>query len=326
MKKIFTILGIVATITSVSAQSNVLTENFAYPDGTSLTTNNATTSWFQHSGTQGQIGVLAGTANIVAGNSEDINKALTSSYSLSSANSSYKVEYIVELNVLNSTGLSSGGDYFMSLTGTVTSANVTTGITALPGRLYAKASTSGVLFGTLNNSGTGSTPNYVTTEVPYNTATTVKVTYEVTKDAANAVLLQSATLQVGAEIITNTTGPQAPPANIAGIAIRQAGNATSGTGNIAINSITVNTFTPATLAVTDLINISSNFVKNTSVSNEINFGAKADVKIFSMNGQVVKSASVSENKSMNVADLAPGMYIVTGMVNGEAVSQKIMKK
>lgn len=80
------------------------------------------------------------------------------------------------------------------------------------------------------------------------------------------------------------------------------------------------------LGVTDLSNIQNNFVKNTSVTNEINFGAKADVKIFSMNGQVVKSASVSENKNLEVADLAPGMYIVTGMIDGQPVSTKIVKK
>ena len=45
-----------------------------------------------------------------------------------------------------------------------------------------------------------------------------------------------------------------------------------------------------------------------------------------MNGQVVKSASVNENTSLNVADLAKGMYIVTGTVNGKAVSEKIIKK
>ena len=45
-----------------------------------------------------------------------------------------------------------------------------------------------------------------------------------------------------------------------------------------------------------------------------------------MNGQVVKSATVAEGTSMNVSSLTPGMYIVTGSVNGKAVSQKIIKK
>ena len=69
-----------------------------------------------------------------------------------------------------------------------------------------------------------------------------------------------------------------------------------------------------------------NLVKNTVVDNNILFSAKADVKVISMNGQVVKSASVNENTSLNVADLAKGMYIVTGTVNGKAVSEKIIKK
>ncbi len=81
-----------------------------------------------------------------------------------------------------------------------------------------------------------------------------------------------------------------------------------------------------TLSVIDFQNIKNQFVRNTAVTNEINFGAKADVKIFSMNGQVVKSASVSEDKNLEVSDLTPGMYIVTGMINGQAVSTKIVKK
>lgn len=103
-------------------------------------------------------------------------------------------------------------------------------------------------------------------------------------------------------------------------------NAEAASGTFSVDDVVISGTVVSTLAVSDLINANSNFVKNTFIDSDINFGAKADVKIFSMNGQVVKSASVSENKSMNVADLAPGMYIVTGMVNGQAVSQKIMKK
>ena len=67
-------------------------------------------------------------------------------------------------------------------------------------------------------------------------------------------------------------------------------------------------------------------MKNNVVDNNILFSAKADVKVISMNGQVVKSASVNENTTLDVASLAKGMYIVTGTVNGQAVSQKIIKK
>lgn len=68
-------------------------------------------------------------------------------------------------------------------------------------------------------------------------------------------------------------------------------------------------------------------VKNTSAKSNITFGVKAnDVKFYNMAGQVVKSASVRAEEVVNVEDLQAGMYIVTGTVNGQPVSQKILKK
>jgi hypothetical protein len=83
---------------------------------------------------------------------------------------------------------------------------------------------------------------------------------------------------------------------------------------------------PSSLAVSDLKEVKAQFVKNTIVNNEITFGSKTDVKVYNMNGQLVKSASVSENTNLQVADLEAGIYIVTGSVNGQAVSQKVIKK
>lgn len=85
--------------------------------------------------------------------------------------------------------------------------------------------------------------------------------------------------------------------------------------------------TSASLAVSDFNKTKSNFVKNTFVKNdEITFGADAkDVKVYTLTGQLVKTASVKANGTLNVADLAEGNYIVTGTVNNQAVSQKILK-
>ena len=69
-----------------------------------------------------------------------------------------------------------------------------------------------------------------------------------------------------------------------------------------------------------------NFVKNTIVTNEINFGEKANVKIYNVSGSLVKSASVEKNTSLNVSSLPKGIYVVTGEVNGQSVSQKIVKE
>ncbi len=69
-----------------------------------------------------------------------------------------------------------------------------------------------------------------------------------------------------------------------------------------------------------------NLVKNTVADNNLVFATKGEVKIVSLAGQVVKTAVVSDNTVLNIADLAKGMYIVTGIVDGKTVSQKIIKK
>ena len=84
--------------------------------------------------------------------------------------------------------------------------------------------------------------------------------------------------------------------------------------------------TAPTQAVVDVNAAKINLVKNTVVANTIIFAAKADVQILNMNGQVVKTASVNENTSLEVSSLAKGMYVITANVNGKAVSQKIIKK
>lgn len=101
--------------------------------------------------------------------------------------------------------------------------------------------------------------------------------------------------------------------------------AAAGNNRFFIDDIKVTT---GSLAVSDIKNAKAgSFVKNTFVkSDEITFGADVkDVKVYNMFGQVVKSASVKENGSVSVAELAKGNYIVTGTVNNEPVSQKILK-
>lgn len=81
------------------------------------------------------------------------------------------------------------------------------------------------------------------------------------------------------------------------------------------------------LSVSDIKNTKSNFVKNTFVkNNEITFGSDAkDVKIYTLNGQLVKTISVKANETLSVAELQKGNYIVTGTVSNQPVSQKILK-
>ena len=79
------------------------------------------------------------------------------------------------------------------------------------------------------------------------------------------------------------------------------------------------------LAVSDVNGTKINLVKNSNVKNTIVFGAKANVQIISANGQVVKTASVSENTNLDVSSLPKGLYIISAEVNGQKVSQKIIK-
>lgn len=84
--------------------------------------------------------------------------------------------------------------------------------------------------------------------------------------------------------------------------------------------------TTGTLAIGEVTGSKHRLVKNTFVKdNGITFGAQAkDVKVYNLFGQVVKTASVKENETLNVSELQKGNYIVTGMINNEPVSQKIL--
>lgn len=314
MKKIFTILGIASAIAFVNAQTTVLTDNFNFTGP--LTAN----GWTNHSGTPGQLASNGSAAQLVAGNSEDANKAFSSVFNISSTGIS-KAEYSATINVASATGLAAGGEYFLMFT---VSSGANPGV--FNARLFVKRSTAGYALGILNNgAGTGVTPVYGS-DIPYGTPANITVTYIV--DNSGSASTNIATLKIDSQaLITSTAGTGAAPTTLGGIAIRQAGNATSGTGNVTIGNLVAKVYNQ-TLAVSDVKSgKTTHFVKNTFVkNNEITFGADAkDVKIYNMFGQIVKEASVKANGTVNVAELAKGNYIVTGTVNKEAVSQKILK-
>ena len=91
---------------------------------------------------------------------------------------------------------------------------------------------------------------------------------------------------------------------------------------------TVGTPTPTngTLAVSDVDASKLKFIKNTLVDQAIDFSAKANVKIYNVNGQMVKEAAVNNGTRLDVSNLAKGMYIVAGEVDGQAATAKIIKK
>ncbi|MCJ8155096.1 T9SS type A sorting domain-containing protein [Chryseobacterium sp. SSA4.19] len=94
-------------------------------------------------------------------------------------------------------------------------------------------------------------------------------------------------------------------------------------------TVTLPTPQAGALAVSDVYNHSPRyeFVKNSLVrNNEIVFGTDVkDLKIYSISGQLIKTSSVKANETLNVADMQKGNYIITGTVNNQPVSQKILK-
>ena len=319
MKKIFTILSIVALGVSANAQTEVVNETFSY---TGALKDNG---WVSHSGTAGQLVADGSVAKMVAGNSEDVNKAFSSAYTIE-ASKYNKIEYSLTVNVANATGLTTAatGEYFMHL---VNPAGTAPAGASFVARLYIKGSTTGYSLGVLNNgavpTGGSVTPTYGT-EVAYGTPSNVVLTYIVDNTIASPT--NTATLQINSQpLLTNATGIGTAPAALSGIAIREAGSATTGTGTVTLDNLVVKTYTPS-LSTIDFNSQKLNLVKNTKVTNEITFGEKANVKIYNLSGSLVKSVSVENGTTLDVSSLSKGIYIIKGDVNGETVVQKIIKQ
>ena len=85
--------------------------------------------------------------------------------------------------------------------------------------------------------------------------------------------------------------------------------------------------TGTTLAVGDTVSTKLIFIKNTLIrNNEIIFGPDVQsIQIYSMSGQLVKTAAVRGVAKINIADLSKGNYIVTGLVNDRKISERILK-
>ncbi len=112
----------------------------------------------------------------------------------------------------------------------------------------------------------------------------------------------------------------------AAVSLRIKNSAPAASNQMRITSFTVTYTMGGSLATTEIVKVNNPFVRNTYVKSDINFGSAAkDVKIHNMFGQVVRTVSVKDGETVNVSDLPKGNYIVTGTVNNNPVSQKILK-
>ena len=311
MKKIFTLLSLTSMFFLANAQTQVVNETFTFNGA--LKDN----GWVRHSGTTGQLSADGSKVNLVANNDEDVNKAFSTDYVINPAELN-KTEYTFTLNVPSQTGLAAsgaGGYYFLML-----SSQSGTGINAYYARLFIRKGTgAGYVLGISNYTGTAV---YSTVELPVATDVSVKVAFSVSGGNSTSTL----TINNGTPI---TSTSAIAPTVLKSVAIRQDGGATAGTGNVSIDNLVVTTYPSSVLATTDVIKSKNIFLKNSLVDNTLSFQTKgnATVRVYNTNGQLVKTANVSaQNANVNVANLPKGNYVVTAELNGETVSQKILKK
>lgn len=333
MKKLYTLLFASLTFATSLAQSVPFT-------GTGLLTANG---WTTHSGTTGQLAILAtasdsgnslyktglaaSTGNrtaIVAGNSEDVNFPLTTPLTGT-------VYYSVLVKYTESTTLnlnSAVGDYSLALTNAATA-----GTTTFQARIYAKQGATANTFsvGILNNSGGTAAPTYSATDLAVNTTHLLVVKYDLATNIASLFVNPTPGGAEPAATVTNSTGTTVAPTQSAGFVIRQGGNATAGTGNAEIDEFRIgNTFasvTPATLGVksNDIagLNIYPNPVTNGTLFINTDANAERNVTVFDVLGKQVLKVTTSNN-AINVANLNAGVYIVKVTEEGKTATRKLV--
>jgi hypothetical protein len=294
--------------------------------------------WVTHSGaTPGQLSIVSGSlsytgltstgnkATLVAGNTEDVNKASTASITS-------VAYYSVILNLPSTTGLNANtatGDYFLA-----TSATAGTGATAFSGRIYVRTGSVADTFniGVLNNSGGTAAPSYVSTDFSINTPVFVVVKYDLASNTASLFVNPTIGGTEGTATATNATGTTAAPAQIAAMAIRQGGNATAGTGNVEIDELrlgsTWSSVTTATLSVSqnqiEGLKVYPNPVTNGTFYINTSADSTKEVVVYDVLGKQV--AKTSTTNAVNVSNLKGGVYIVKITEDGKTATRKLIIK
>ncbi len=195
-------------------------------------------------------GLEASTGNrttFVAGNTEDINKAITGI-----TGTGY---FSFILNVPSTAGLhvnTGAGDYFIGFGGAAGNP-----MTSLASRVFIKAGATANTFilGLTNNSGTGTNTTWNSTEYPCGTSIFVVVKLDILTSPISASMWINP-IPGSSESAANTLNNSGITALAAfgSIYLRQGGNATSGTGNLQIDEIRVgSTWASVTPACTQII-------------------------------------------------------------------------
>lgn len=328
MKKFYTLSILLTAVVSFAQVSDPF-------NGTgSLITN----GWTTHSGTiPGQQTIIPGSltysgmtstgnkTQIIAGNTEDVNRA-------SAAPITGVAYYSAIINLPNTDGLAlntdAAGNYFLMFGAT---AGAT--VTGFNGRLYIKAGTTAGTFnlGVLNGAGGTATPTYTGVDYTAGTPMFVVMKFDFTSNTASLFVNPSIGGSEGTATVTNATGTTPAPGQVASIAIREAGTATAGTGNIEIDEIRLG----ATWAyvTADVLAVKQNSISGlkvypnpvvngnlfiTSDSNETK-----QVIVYDLLGKQVLKTNVT-NQPLNVSNLKSGVYMVRISEEGKTATRKLV--
>ncbi|MDW8295397.1 MAG: T9SS type A sorting domain-containing protein [Raineya sp.] len=198
--------------------------------------------WTTHSGTANQLQRISGSLNymgipasmgnkvsIKAGDTEDLNKDI-------GADQTGDVYFSALINVVNTTNMTTTGDYFLHF-----GATTGTSVTVLAGRLHVRAvGASNFNLGILNQSGGTPVTTYLSTNFNVGTTYFVVVKYNTTSNTASLWVNPSLGGSEPAPDATNNTGTNTT-AQVRSICIRQGGSGSNTTGNIEIDEIRVGT-------------------------------------------------------------------------------------
>jgi hypothetical protein len=295
--------------------------------------------WSTHSGaTPGQQTITAGSltysgmtsqgnrTQIIAGNTEDVNLA-------SAAPLTGVGYYSALINLPNADGLALNtdtvGNYFLMF---ATTAGAT--VTSFWGRVYVRAGSAAGTFnlGVLNGPGGTATPTF-TGDLTAATTYFIVVKYDFAVNTASLWINPAIGGSETAATVTNLTGTTAAPAQFASIAIRQAGTAAAGTGNIDIDELRMGStwaYVTSDILRTNQnaiagLRVYPNPVTNGTLFIETSANAEKTVAVFDVLGKKVLSTSTSDN-AVNVGSLNPGVYIVQITEEGKTASRKLVIK
>lgn len=327
MKKLYTLLFLAIGTFSFAQATDTFTGTGAL----------GTNGWTSHSGAiPNQLMITTGSliytgltptgnkVSLVAGDTEDLNLSCGTPITT-------RAYYSAVVNVPNGTGLHPNtaiGDYALTMGGTT---GIT--VTGFSGRLYVRSGSTATTYniGVLNNSGGTAAPTF-SADLTFGTPVFVVVKYDLATNIASMFINPALnSTEPASATLTNSTGTTAAPAQIASIAIRQGGNATTGTGNIEFDDVRIANnwayVTASTLGVKqnsiDGLSLFPNPVTNGILNINSDANAERSVVIFDILGKQVLKTTTS-NSSINVSNLNSGVYMVKITEEGKTATRKLV--